>query len=114
MPTVTLNINDRVYDVTCDEGQEGHLGKLAEHIDERARDLAKTIGPIGEARLLVMTGLLIADELFEAYRQIHALRSAAPDGGEVPEDQSDDAAAAATLEACAARIEALADRLAGA
>ena len=48
--------------------------------------------------------LLIADELFEAYRQIHALGA--------QDSQGRDAAGA--LEACAERLEAIAARLADA
>ncbi len=35
MPQISLNINERNYQVTCDDGQEEHLRKLAGHLDER-------------------------------------------------------------------------------
>lgn len=106
MGVATLTINGRNYEVSCDDGQEGHLQKLAEHVDERVRQLADSVGQVGEARLLVMASLLVADELYDAYRQIHLLNDAESDqdasGGE----------AAAALENCARRIEAIAERLA--
>ncbi len=105
MAEISLTINERSYDVACDDGQEGHIRKLAEHIDERVRDLAGTVGQVGEGRLLVMASLVVADELFEAYKQIHALKPGAePETGTTAE----------TLEACAKRIEAIAARLGGA
>ncbi len=77
MTQISLTINDRAYDVTCDDGQEGHLRKLAEHLDERVRDLAVAVGQVGEGRLLVLASLVVADELFEAYKELHALKAGA-------------------------------------
>ena len=104
MPELTVTINGREYQVACDDGQEAHLQKLAEYIDEKVQNLAQSADQAGEKRVLVMASLLIADELFEAYRQIHALSAR--------EGESGDAAAA--LEACATRLEAIAARLADA
>ena len=106
MAQISLTINDRAYDVTCDDGQEGHLRKLAEHLDGRVRDLAVAVGQVGEGRLLVLASLLVADELFEAYKELHALKA-----GVDPKGAPGDQAAAETLEACAQRIEAIAARL---
>ncbi len=102
MAEISLTINGRSYDVSCDDGQEDHLRRLAEHLDERVKGLAGSVGPVGEAWLLVMTGLLIADELFEAYKELHALKAGL---------DPDSVGAAETLEACAERIEAIALRL---
>ena len=106
MTQISLTINDRAYDVTCDDGQEGHLRKLAEHLDERVRDLAAAVGQVGEGRLLVLASLVVADELFEAYKELHALKA-----GAGPEGAPGDQAAAETLETCAQRVEAIAIRL---
>ena len=48
MAEVTLVINDRSYDVACDDGQESHLQDLAAHINERIQDLAESVGQVGE------------------------------------------------------------------
>ncbi len=119
MPQISLKINERSYQVTCDEGQEEHLRKLASHLDERIQDLAGSVGQVGEGRLLVMASLMVADELFEAYKDIHALKAGggagAGDGdgaGAGAGTGAGDGAAAAALEACAQRIETIAARLA--
>jgi len=106
MAVATLTINGRTYDVSCDDGQEGHLQKLAEHVDERVRELADSVGQVGESRLLVMASLLVADELYDAYRQIHLLNEADAGRGEAG------GSAATALESCAQRIEAIVERLA--
>ncbi len=119
MPQISLKINERNYQVTCDEGQEEHLRKLASHLDERIQDLVGSVGQVGEGRLLVMASLMVADQLFEAYKDIHALKAGgdagAGDGaGANAGDGAGDGAAAAALEACAQRIETIAARLAAA
>jgi cell division protein ZapA len=119
MTQISLTINDRNYEVTCDDGQEEHLRRLAGHLDERIQGLVGAVGQVGEARLLVMASLMVADELFEAYKENHALTAAqgAAQGG-AQEGASGgvpgSAASAAVLETCAQRIEAIAARLGGA
>ena len=113
MPEISLNINERNYQVTCDDGQEAHLRKLAGHLDERIQGLVGAVGQVGEGRLLVMASLMVADELFEAYKENHALKAA--NGGAAQEGPGEGAgAAAAALETCAQRIETIAARLGGA
>jgi len=112
MPQISLKINERHYEMTCDEGQEAHLSKLAGHLDERIQDLVGAVGQVGEGRLLVMASLMVADQLFEAYKEIHELK--AGNGAATGDATGDDAGAAAALEACAQRIETIAARLAAA
>ena len=108
MARISLIINDRSYDMSCEDGQEEHLQKLAEHIDERVREMAGSVGPVGEPRLLVMASLVITDELHSAYREIHALKEGAEGAGAEGNGEMTSA-----LESCAGRIEALAARLEG-
>ncbi|HLG89835.1 MAG TPA: cell division protein ZapA [Alphaproteobacteria bacterium] len=68
MAKVDININGRVFAVACDEGQEDRVRELAGMLDSRARLLASqsTPGTVGETHLLVLAGLMLADELTEA------------------------------------------------
>lgn len=66
MIEISVNINGRQYPVTCEEGEEEHITRLARYIDKRVKELVKSVGHIGEAHLLAMTSLYIADELSEA------------------------------------------------
>ncbi len=110
MPEISLSINERNYQVTCDEGQEDHLRRLAGHLDERIQGLVGAVGQVGESRLLVMASLMVADELFEAYKENHELKAAQEGPGEGGAGEG----AAAALESCAQRIETIAARLAAA
>jgi len=105
MPELTVTINGREYQVACDDGQEEHLSKLARYVDTKMGELVEAVGQIGDARLLVMTGLLIADELSDAYKQIESFDVVAGGG-----DASSHADMTAALEVCAQRIESIAAR----
>ena len=73
MALVEVQINQRMYQVACDDGQEAHLLKLAEDIDQRVRDLSASMGQVGDARLILMAGLLLADELTESLETIASM-----------------------------------------
>ena len=103
MPQVDVSINGRRYQIACDEGQEDHLTQLAEYVDKRVQELVGAVGQVGDARLLVMTSLLVADELSEAYS---ALEEKAGDG-----DGAAGVAAGERDEALASMIEAMASRI---
>lgn len=120
MAQISLTVHGRSYQVTCDDGQENHLLQLARHIDGKMAQLEGSVGQVGEQRLLFMACLVVADELFDAHRQVDGLKAGRSD------DNSASAAAAGTppgaadeqasraLDACAQRIEAIAARLQGA
>ena len=59
-------VNGRAYTIACDEGEEDHLRGLAAHVDVKAREVLSSVGQVGDARLLLMAALLIADERHDA------------------------------------------------
>jgi len=65
MASVSVTINGRRYEIACDEGQEAQLSRLGRYVDDRVRQLAAAVGQLGDTRLMVMTSLLLADELSE-------------------------------------------------
>jgi cell division protein ZapA len=66
--------------------------------------LAATVGQVGDARLLVMISLLVADELSEVNTELDSLRNE-----KLAPAQS--ALGASDLEKMATRIESIADKL---
>jgi cell division protein ZapA len=117
MSELFLTINGRSYTVACEDGQEEHLGRLAEYVKMRVEELAESVGQIGDARLILMVALLISDELSDAYAEMASLREGGVEGeggavskadGAIP---NKDDALAKGLEDLAARIDAIAQRL---
>jgi len=115
MAQVTVTVNGRRYEVTCDDGQESHLFRLAEDVDQRVARLVASVGKVSDARLLLLTSLLLSDELHEIRAALangdHEGRMERGDGA--ASGGAVDAAALATdLDRLADRIEAVASRLA--
>jgi cell division protein ZapA len=73
MSQVSIRINGRSYDVNCENGQENHVQRLAMSLAGKVAELVKQIGQVGDARLLVMAGLLVADELMDGQVRENAL-----------------------------------------
>ena len=117
MPQVNIVVNDHAYAVACDDGQEDHLLRLGAFIDNKVRELIASVGQVGEARLVLMAALVIADELGEALGKVQArenelaaLKLAGASEREALNGTAE--CATETLENAAARIEAIAARLA--
>ena len=106
MPTIEIMVNGRQHAVQCGPGEESRVRQLASYIDRRIADMGRGQAPAGEARLLVMATLKIADELSDAYDEIKRLRAAL---GQQGRDDRD--APAGVLEQAAQRIEAIAAAL---
>ncbi len=60
---VEISVNNQIYKISCEEGQKEHIQNLAKFINNELEKLVSSVGQIGEARLLLMTCLIIADKL---------------------------------------------------
>ncbi len=65
MAQVTIRINGYAYLVGCEDGQEAHLEQMAAEIEQRITSIKAIGGQSGEARLLMLAALLLADELYD-------------------------------------------------
>ena len=100
MAEVTLFLNGRAYRIACADGQEPHIESLGRYIDGKVQELVRQVGQVGDARLLAMASLVIADELAESRGGVYGNASAKPAD-----------AASQAIEAVAAKIDALAAKL---
>lgn len=123
MPEVQIEIGGRVFEVACQEGEQHFLRAAAQMLDEQARVLVGQAGRIPEARMLLMSGLMLADktagledQLRDAEAKIaardkeiqalHEAPKAEPEKVEVPTIPDE---VTQTLAEMAARAESLAD-----
>lgn len=90
---VTIRLNGHPYQIGCGTGEENHVANLGSEVEAVMQALIDSVGQIGEARLLAMVALILAD------------RTA------VPFNASDEMAAE-LLEDAATRITTLASKLA--
>ena len=105
MATIDIEVAGRRYPVSCRDGEEAHLRALALIVNNRAHDASAALGALSEARQLLFTSLLLADDLND--REGGAPAAAAEAQAAAPTDPR----VADALERLAERIEALADRL---
>jgi len=105
MATVTVEINGRPYAVGCADGQEERVRALAAEFDGHVRQVSGEVGHVGDLRLFLMAGLLLADELTEARTNGGAVAAPAE-----PAAPTTDGVAEA-LNAVAARLEKIAQGL---
>lgn len=77
MAQMTVRINGYAYTVGCEDGQEGHLQAMAEQVENRISSIKAVGGQSGEARLLVLASLLLADELHDLKLDLAQAQAAA-------------------------------------
>ena len=102
MAEVTIEVGGRRYDVTCRDGEEAQLRRLAQLVDDKANQARTAVGGVNESRQLLLAALLLADELSD-------LRG----GKAVPLPPDTGSALADAVEEIAARVETLAEHLEG-
>lgn len=100
MAEVTIEVGGRRYDVTCRDGEEPQLRRLAMVVDQKAEQARAAVGNANESRLLLLAALLLADE-------VHDLRQ----GNVPPLPAGTDVALADAVEQLAERVETLAEHL---
>lgn len=110
MSYVSVTINGRQYRMACEDGQEGHLMRLARDLDQRIDQLRAAFGEIGDMRLVVMAALTVADELVEInqrMRRVEEELAGLQDARVIAADraQATQAAIVAALNSAAERIE---------
>ena len=104
MAQVNVTINSRDYLVACDDGEEQHLAQLGATIDARIKKITAAAGQIGDARLLVMVSLLLADELSDVYSELKEIK-ASDNAQDSNENFSEN------IEEIAKRVEYIAERI---
>lgn len=113
MAQVEVTVNGREYLVACEDGEEEHLLELAGYLNRNVTELVQSIGQVGEARLMLMAGLLIADELFDARNTAQALESEVAGTRAAGDKAAGEVVAAANtvIDRIATRLDNIADRL---
>lgn len=117
MAEVNIALNGRIYEIACDPGQEGRVVDLAAYIDQRLQQIARSGGAYNDAHLLVLTALVLADELYEA-REVAAAAtrgsakgSPAMASAPAPQNREEEQVLVRLLGELAKRIDSIAQRV---
>ena len=70
MANVNVKFNNKDYLLSCDDGQEENLKKLAGHLDSKYNELKKDLGNIGENKLLLITAIQMVDDYFDLFQKV--------------------------------------------
>ena len=70
MANVNIKFNNKDYLLSCDDGQEENLKKLAKHLDTKYNELNKNLGNIGENKLLLITAIQMVDDYFDLFQKV--------------------------------------------
>ena len=105
---VTIRLNGHPYKIGCGAGEEDHVARLGKEVEAVMQSLIESVGQIGEARLLAMVALILADRVSVSVTDM--LQS---DAGLTSSDMTENVnEAAEVLEDAAVRINTLASKLA--
>jgi len=115
MAEVNLNIHGKNYGITCDPGQENRVLEVGQYVDDRARDIGAAGAASNENHLLVLTALVLADEIKELRDNLIAAQNGQPTSPAPIEYQglseADESQIIQSIEQLANRIENVAERL---
>lgn len=116
MAEVNISINGRIYEISCDNGQEGRVVELASYIDQKLQKIARAGAAYNDAHLLVLTALVLTDELFEAHTQPQvaspaSAKTVVAESGPAAVSKEDEQALLGLLEKMTKRIDGIAARV---
>lgn len=108
MAEISITINGRNYGIACDDGQEKRVSELARYVDGRLRDIARAGAATNESHLLVLTSIILADEIADL--KATGARSPGSTMGVKMTDDEEEAIVSA-IDLLAARIDQIAGNL---
>ena len=113
---ITIRLNGHPYQIGCGAGEEDHVANLGAEVESIMQSLVGSVGQIGEARLLAMVALILADRASTAAAANGssnvAATAAPPAGASADELNAAEDRAAALLEDAATKIAKLTSKLA--
>ena len=70
MANINIKFNGKEFLLSCEDGQEEHLEELVLYLNDKFSDLKKSLGNIGESKLLLITSISVLDEYYETKKKI--------------------------------------------
>ena len=109
MAEISITINGRNYGIACDDGQEKRVHELARYVDFRLREIARAGAASNESHLLVLTSIILADEI--ADMKAHGAPVAGQQKVGVRMTDEEEEAIVSAIDLLAARIDQIAGNL---
>lgn len=74
MAAQLIKIAGRSYEILCDPNEEPYLTRAAQVLDDEATQIIASQPQIGEARMMMMAGLVVADKFENAHLDLEKLK----------------------------------------
>ena len=75
MANINIKFNNKDYLLSCEDGQEENLKELANYLDSKYNELKKSLGNIGESKLLLITAIKMVDEYFDLNKKVNSKKN---------------------------------------
>jgi len=113
MGEVNLSIKGKTYGIACDPGQEARVAELGKYVDARVREIAGAGAASNDAHLLVLTAIVLADEIYELREQMGRMMPMSAVNESVPQlvSPEEERQIIEAIEHLAVRIDSVAERL---
>ena len=109
MAEISITMNGRNYGIACDDGQEKRVSELARYVDQRLREIARAGAATNESHLLVLTSIILADEIADLKATGAKSPGATMGGVSITEDEEE--AIVSAIDLLAGRIDQIAANL---
>ncbi|MAZ76958.1 MAG: cell division protein ZapA [Micavibrio sp.] len=109
MAELNIQIKGRNYAIACDDGQEQRVRDLASYVDEKLKAISAAGAGTNESHLLVLTAIVMADEIFDLKDNAANTNASPLDGLKISESDESDIVEA--IDMMAKRINSMADNL---
>ena len=74
MNIIEINIGNKKYKISCNEGEENHILGLSKKLDSKYCNLQKNLGDkASEGLILVIMGLMLEDEIHNTKSNVKSL-----------------------------------------
>lgn len=70
MANVTVNIDSKIYHISCEEHQEEHINNLAKKLDMFIKQLRNEFGNLHHQQLAIMAAMLNLDEVEHLQKEL--------------------------------------------
>lgn len=108
MGEVNITISGRNYGISCQDGQEDRVNELGAYVDQRLKSIAQAGAASNESHLLVLTALMLSDEIFDLKQNIG---STADQLQSAQANQNNEEEVANAIDQLANRIDQIAKRI---
>ena len=75
MAEVDISVNNRSYRISCKDGEEERILRLASLINNQVQQLSEKIGQLGEARMILLASLVLLDKSEETEKEAEKIIS---------------------------------------